>query len=430
MANLTIHLKNGNKLFYDNTLSTLTWEDGQPVVQSQVQEEGIWKNYHWEASKTGNVKKLKIQLGLSCNYSCEYCNQRFVPHSPETNKFDIQPFLEKLPTWFKPEGEVNIQFWGGEPLVYWKTLQPLAEALAQMYPQARFSMITNGSLLDHTKNEWLDRLGFSVAVSHDGPGQAVRGPEPNWEGIIDLYKRLHPQGRFSLNAMLNRQNTSRAAIEDYFARQLGTRDFVVGEGSMIDPYDQGGASMSLQGEAEAVAFRKHALDEIKVGRGRKVAVIEQKIMDFIYALQVGRPAGVLGQKCGMDRGDNLAVDLRGNVLTCQNTSAVTNHKIGHVDDLAGVNLSATSRHWTTRADCPSCPVLQLCSGGCMFLEGDLWEKGCDNAFSDNIVFFAAAIEMLTGSVPVRIEGSSRPDREYIFEVRTPTKTIIPIKEVK
>jgi hypothetical protein len=50
----------------------------------------------------------------------------------------------------------------------------------------------------------------------------------------------------------------------------------------------------------------------------------------------------------------------------------------------------------------------------MFLEGPLWEAGCNNAYSDNIAFFAAAIEFLTGCVPVYIDGPQRDDRKDIF----------------
>ncbi len=50
----------------------------------------------------------------------------------------------------------------------------------------------------------------------------------------------------------------------------------------------------------------------------------------------------------------------------------------------------------------------------MFLEGELWEAGCDNAFSDNVVFLAAAVEFLTGFVPVYIEGPQREDRKDIW----------------
>ena len=67
----------------------------------------------------------------------------------------------------------------------------------------------------------------------------------------------------------------------------------------------------------------------------------------------------------------------------------------------------------------------------MFLEGELWDAGCDAAFSDNIPFFAAAIEYLTGCVPVYINGGFRDDRKDIFgqlvEIQAkPVKRVIPI----
>jgi len=62
--------------------------------------------------------------------------------------------------------------------VYWKTLKPLAERLRGFYPDVQFSVITNGSLLDAGKNEWFNGMGFSVGLSHDGPGQSTRGPDP------------------------------------------------------------------------------------------------------------------------------------------------------------------------------------------------------------------------------------------------------------
>ena len=68
----------------------------------------------------------------------------------------------------------------------------------------------------------------------------------------------------------------------------------------------------------------------------------------------------------------------------------------------------------------------------MFLEGDLWDAGCDNAFSDNVVFLAAAIEFLTGFVPVYIEGPQREDRKDIWGLNgvpvtpSPRKKIIPL----
>ncbi len=50
----------------------------------------------------------------------------------------------------------------------------------------------------------------------------------------------------------------------------------------------------------------------------------------------------------------------------------------------------------------------------MFLEGPLWDRSCDNAFSDAVPIFAAGIEFLTGLVPIYIDGPQRDDRKDIF----------------
>ena len=284
-------------------------------------------------------------------------------------------------------------------------------------------MITNGSLLDIEKNKWLDHMGFHVGMSHDGPGYHVRGLDPleNEEqrnAIMDLYGRLKPKGRMSINAVLHKDNQSRKDIQDFLIRAFGD-NVNIGEGSYIDPYDQGGMESSLLSSADQISYRQQAISNIRNNSVNNFNILHEKIHDFIESIRTARPANALGQKCGMDKQDNIAVDLNGNVVTCQNVSAVSvapnmeSHQIGHISDMANVKLK-TSTHWSKRKDCPDCPVLQLCKGSCMFLEGDLWDAGCNNSFSDNIPFFAAAIETLTGYIPYYIEGPQREDRNDIF----------------
>ena len=114
----------------------------------------------------------------------------------------------------------------------------------------------------------------------------------------------------------------------------------------------------------------------------------------------------------MDKPEHLAVDLKGNVLTCQNTSASTRrgatmaHGIGSVEAFDGIRLT-TSRHWSTRPECNRCPVVQLCKGSCMFLDGDLWDQACDNSYTWNLSMLAVSLYWLTRLVLVEIEGPSR-----------------------
>lgn len=424
------------RLRYDNSTSALSWEDGREVLPVQPAESGRAATVVDGPAAPGrkrDMRVLKISLGLSCNFSCTYCSQRFVARADETALRDVEPFLAKLPTWFNTGGEngqgggVRVEFWGGEPLVYLKTLRPLAERLRALMPHAEFGIITNGSLLNPELNEWLDRLGFSVAVSHDGPGQHVRGPDPfadpdKMAAIRDLYDRLRPQGRFSFNAMIHRGNRSRGAVQAWFVERFGA-DVPLGEGTFIDPYDAGGAGLMLKPH-EHEDFRRQAFHDLRTGAAQNFAVAHEKISDFLHSVRTARVAESLGQKCGMDRRDNIAVTLKGDVITCQNTSPVSkapngrSHKIGTVDKLDDVALD-TSRHWRTRPDCAACPMLQLCKGSCMYLEGELWTLACNGAYSDAVPFFAAALEASTGCVPVRIERADGlpplpDDREWLW----------------
>lgn len=412
-------------LVYDNQQSKLayaaTGHSAVMVMDVAPREDAPVVSLESPLGKT-SPRVLKISLGLSCNYECEYCSQRFVPRADETNPGDMDSFMAGLDAWVKTPPE-KVEFWGGEPFVYIKTMRPLAEAIQAKYPGARLSIITNGSLLTKELNEWVDGMGFEVGISHDGPGQYVRGPDPlddpeKKEAILDLYRRLAPQRRISFNAMMNRHNSSRAAVQQFFIDLTGDRMVRIGEGGFIDAYDEGGLATSLTPE-ELAPYRNLAFHELRTGQASNFGTMSMKVASFVNSLRTARPASSVGQKCGMDRPDNIAVDLHGNVLTCQNTSikgVAPNgqpHHLGNVADMESVKLN-TATHWSKRQECPSCPMLQICQGSCMFLEGDLWDATCDNAFSDAVPVFAAGIEFLTGLVPVYIDGEQREDRKDIF----------------
>jgi uncharacterized protein len=436
MADFTLHMRDRvgdiRDIIYSNSDSTLIWQDTGKTVMANLRSQEWGSAVAVSKDVPGSkhdITLLKISLGLACNFSCGYCSQRFVPHAIDAGMSDVQPFLDGLQSWFDVKGHdglgggLRIEFWGGEPFVYWKTLRPLAEALRVLMPNAQFSVITNGSLLTLPINIWLVAMGFNVAISHDGPGQPQRGPDPlenpeTRSAILDLYRQLRPLNRISINAMLTRTNSSRAAIADYLVKIFGD-DLIIGEGTFVDPYDAGGMAAMLR-PAEHSTYRKESFLEIANDRATRFTIIDQKIIDFIGSIRDGRPARALGQKCGMDRTDSVAVTLKGDVLTCQNVSPVAkapngkHHKLGNVSNLASVKL-ATSTHWSGRDECPKCPVLQLCKGACMFLEGKLFESACDTSYSDNLPILVAAIQELTGMIIVGITGPQRVDRQVVWE---------------
>lgn len=411
------------KFVYDNMTSEIFDENNNPIFKQPEKKKYSKSRPAHKLSrdnpgiKTSNIKILKIQLGLTCNYSCEYCSQRFVPNADETSHKHIDKFMKNLDIWLHSVPE-KIEFWGGEPFVYWKTLKPLVAALRLKFPDVRFTTITNGSLLTPEINQWIIDNNIGICISHDGPGQSVRGPDPlqdpeSREAIEDLWWKRN--GTFSFNSMLHKENMDRQKIAEFFIERFGP-DVKIGEGSFIDAYDEGGLKNSHCTTEEFYAFRRLTMSQLREGSINNFVITGIRLNDWMTSFRDFRPADVLGQKCGMDRPDILAVDLRGNVLTCQNVSAVStkdngqSHLLGHVSNMEKVRLD-TSTHWSHREECVKCPLLQACKGSCMFLDDEKFKISCNSAYSDHLPFFCAAFEMVTGCLPFAIiaEDKSLPE---------------------
>lgn len=400
--------KDGNKklLKYDQHTSSLTDENDIPLF---TPEDTKWNaaitiNKELPGKKVKAPSRLKIQLGLGCNYSCSYCLQSSHIHkAAASSTADAQIFLKTLDTWL--EGTPNqIEFWGGEPLLYWKKLEVLVPELKNRYPNARLLMITNGTLLTKEIVDQLVDWDFNVGISHDGPGQSVRGDDPFEnpeikENIDYAVVRLGEKQKMSFNAVLTTKSYDVEKVISWF-KEIYPLTPVTFEG-VVHNHNNNSDSMFTEEQLQDLT-RNLTLQLIY-----KTAIagsIADKMNDFVLSLSKRRPSTALYQKCGMDREDQLAVDLLGNVLTCQNVGGKSEHKIGHVRSFDKISLN-TSVHWSFREECQSCPVLQLCKGSCMYLEGNDWAASCNAEFAYNKAIMAGTLFHLTGMVLEKIEGT-------------------------
>lgn len=451
---------NDKKIFYyDNMTNTLKDSGGNvfefPKESYSKPEQKEFKPFDKNNPlvKSKLITHLKIQMGLSCNYSCDYCSQKFVERPKETSKKDIDAFLEKLEVLeFDEQKGLQIEFWGGEPFVYWKTMKPLAEALREKFTtwvrKPQFSVITNGSILTDDIIDWLMMMNFSVSISHDGPGQYVRGPDPfddpeQKNRLIGFYRMMtRLKKSISFNPMMNSKNKSRKEVRDWFVNMIGDENVQLGEGGIVDAYDEDGITNSLQSLQEHFEYRRTSFSDFYT-MGQKLNFVGQfsKIDDLTRRILTHEEAKYLNQKCGMDDEHTLAIDLRGNVMTCQNVSALEDSKNGEshlggtLDDYENVKLKS-STHWSNRKECSGCPVLHICKGACMFLDKKFWDISCANAYSDNVPLFAISLTNITnGYVPTLIKAEGLPlERQDIFGTifehkEDIKKKIIPIKVV-
>lgn len=391
-------------LRYNSHTSELQGMDFQNLPEAPNWSEAPRVSPATPVGKSPAPRVLKIQMGLACNYSCSYCLQALEVVNDDVSLLeDARQFIAQIDSWLEGTPE-EIQFWGGEPFVYWAKLKALVPQLKERFPAASVVIITNGSVLDREKITFIDQFDISIGISHDGPGhKRVRGPDPfedpdklHW--IQELVRRR--PGQVSFNAVLTKGNTDFRAIESHIQGYFD-EPVVVGLEGVVNTYDAatllGSGSLQQDDLSEmSNGLFDYLLTEDNPG-------LEDMVERFMKTILERRPLSAVGQKCGMDRPDMLAVDLKGNVQTCQNTGSKGKHKIGHVSNFDEIALD-TSTHFSHRENCLECPLVQLCRGSCMYLEGDFFNQSCRNEFAFNMAFFRAAIFRFTGMVLTEIEG--------------------------
>lgn len=353
---------------------------------------------------------LKIQLGLGCNYTCTYCSQGGQKEEA-TSSSDAIGFIAGLDAWLK-EAPDKIEFWGGEPMLYWKKLEILIPALREKFQDAHFSIVTNGSLLDLRKARFLYRHGFSMAISHDGPGQSLRGEDPfenpEWVQMVKSVFRLFGE-RITFNAVITPKNYRLLDTLMWFEQRMGFEVRVNIEDIVTDYGGIRWAEKEL-GEMEEEIFKA-----VSSGIGFLFPRLRWSFVQLLESLSIAKPLDGSHQVCGMDRKDQLAVDLNGNVLTCQNSGVKSGHKIGSVSNLAEVSLD-TSFSWASRPNCRQCPVVHLCYGSCMFISGEDFNSSCETSFRYNRAILSAFVKVLTGADVYSISGW-RPERKPVFPIK-------------
>lgn len=101
------------------------------------------------------IKTLKLKLGGECNLGCTHCHC-------EKNFYEFNP---DIITWIKAQNFEQIEYGGGEPLLYWDLICGISNQLGKKY---KHYFVTNGTLLTQEIVNYLNFNNFWVSISFDG----------------------------------------------------------------------------------------------------------------------------------------------------------------------------------------------------------------------------------------------------------------------
>ena len=151
------HLKN-NGFIYS--------EEIQAELASMLKEK-------WSYMFRGPVLHIMI-MTLRCNHICTYCQASRAPM--EQTEFDMPLSVADrvVDTIFRsPTDTFTIEFQGGEPLANWEAIKHVVERSKELIRQTgkyvMFSLVSNLSLMDDEKLEYIVNNNIQVSTSLDGP---------------------------------------------------------------------------------------------------------------------------------------------------------------------------------------------------------------------------------------------------------------------
>ena len=327
------------------------------------------------SSVTGkyNIKKIKISLGFKCNYHCSYCWQhQFEREAVDATPALIASFMSKLRKLDLSKCN-RMDLWGGEPLVYWKTVKPLIEAIKTEYPN-----------MDITQNR-----------DKDDPLDA------NKEAIKYFCEKTYEAfGRMPwFSATLNKQNLDLDSIYPYFWSKLGqdTPFYIHIDSAVITATEEEYQQYSFTQE-EQQRFFKSAL-KVYLDENHPLHNDFAKDLKTVLFRLVNKITPWQEDPCDMTGHTVLACNLRGDILPCH---SFPNQKIGTLDDLANVKLDSFI-HWSRLESCKQCPILPLCKGGRPCVNQENHKCICNSLITWRYPMLLAAWKILFDADIVSIE---------------------------
>jgi uncharacterized protein len=141
------------------------------------------------------VKALCLHIAHDCNLSCKYCFAGEGEYHGARDLMSYEVGCKALDFLVKNSGSrcnLEVDFFGGEPLMNWQVVKDLVaygRSLEKEYDkQFRFTLTTNGILLDDEVMEFANREMSNVVLSIDGRKEVndKMRPSRNGKGSYDI----------------------------------------------------------------------------------------------------------------------------------------------------------------------------------------------------------------------------------------------------
>ena len=350
----------------------------EEVKELYKQELLFTEDTYEELSKvaiTSPIKAMCLNIAHDCNLRCAYCfastgdfgkGRKLMSY--ETGKKALDFLIEQS------KGRVNLEvdFFGGEPLMNFNVVKKLVEYGRSREKEAkknfRFTITTNGLLLDDDKIDFINKEMNNVVLSIDGRKEVNDKLRVKVDGtgcydrIVPLYKKL----------------VEKRGDKEYYVRGTFTKynqDFSDDVFALLDEgFDQISVEPVVGDPSDPYALTEKELPQIF----REYDRLSKRILDyektgkkfnffhFMIDLDQGPCAIKRMRGCGCGN-EYVAVTPDGDIYPCHQFVGMDDYKMGNVEDGTfnpEMKKEFAAAHIYTKPDCRECWARFYCSGGC------------------------------------------------------------------
>ncbi len=328
-----------------------------------------------KARTGGVVKALCLHVAHTCNLNCSYCfasqgrfhGERAIM-SFETAKRAIDFLVENSGT----RRNLEVDFFGGEPLLNWDVVKQTVEYARSIEKENgknfRFTLTTNGMLVDDEVIEYSNREMHNVVLSLDGRKEvhdrfrkdyAGKG---SWDVIVPKFQKF-AKARGGKNYYM--RGTFTHANPDFLEDIKTMLDLGFTELSMEPVVCAPGDPMALTEEDLPIVCEQYEkLAELMLERSRE----GRPFTFYHYMIDLEDGPCIYKRISGCGSGtEYMAVTPWGDLYPCHQFVGEEGFKLGDIwngvtnrtvqEDFASCNVYA-------REECRDCWARLYCAGGC------------------------------------------------------------------
>ena len=333
------------------------------------------------------IKALCLNISHDCNMACEYCfagkgdfgikdsGKKLMDEKTGMNA------IEFLMRNSKSRRNLEVDFFGGEPMLNFETLKNIVgntRKLEKEYNKnVRFTLTTNGTLLNDEKINFINENISNIVLSLDGQKETNDNMrkynggdgEGSYSEIVPLYQKLIQDRKeknkykdYYIRGTFTKKNLNFAKDITHM-RELGF------ENVSVEPVvSEESNDYAIQKQDLPVIFREYEILAREIIRRERSQKNTFNFFHFNIDLENGPCVYKRAKGCGSGS-EYLAVTPDGDIYPCHQFVGNEKYKLGNVNN-TNIKLNKNlmknfyDNNITSNEKCGKCWAKYFCGGGC------------------------------------------------------------------